>query len=268
MRPGLFPRPSILIADDLNVDLKVQDAAQDWLFLDKSARIHNGELILDGREKISRTVYLPREWGDVTLRAQFLVEPQPAGVLACGFVVRAANASSYYYVHFDRGQAILVRHSPGTEWNEIKRVGGLEKPAGQWHEGQLECRGKTLRVSLNGKLLYEAQDDTLAAGRVGFYASQALVRVKNIRITGAASKPAADFVIPPPAFVYVCQDAGAGGYEAFPDVCRLNDGRLMCVFYAGYAHVALPCDQLPRGGRISYCMSSDEGRTWSAANPV
>jgi len=30
------------------------------------------------------------------------------------------------------------------------------------------------------------------------------------------------------------RDAGAGGYEAFPDVCRLSDGRLMAVFYAGY----------------------------------
>jgi len=34
-------------------------------------------------------------------------------------------------------------------------------------------------------------------------------------------------------FVYICRDAGAGGYEAFPDVCRLKDGGLMAVFYAG-----------------------------------
>ena len=71
--------------------------------------------------------------------------------------------------------------------------------------------------------------------------------------------------IAPPSFVPVCQDAGAGGYEAFPDVCRLRDGRLMCVFYAGYGHVALPKDSLPRGGRICYCLSSDEGRTWTPA---
>lgn len=69
----------------------------------------------------------------------------------------------------------------------------------------------------------------------------------------------------PPAFVHVCTDAGAGAYEAFPDVCRLSDGRLMCVFYAGYGHVALPNDQLPLGGRVSCCFSSDEGRTWSPA---
>ena len=68
----------------------------------------------------------------------------------------------------------------------------------------------------------------------------------------------------PEDFVTVCRDAGAGGYEAFPDVCRLRDGRLMAVFYAGYGHVSLPEARLPRGGRICSCLSNDEGRTWSA----
>jgi Neuraminidase (sialidase) len=71
-----------------------------------------------------------------------------------------------------------------------------------------------------------------------------------------------------PDFVYVCRDAGAGGYQAFPDVCRLQDGRLMAIFYAGYGHIALPCPQLPKGGRISYCISTDEGHTWSKAETL
>jgi len=69
-------------------------------------------------------------------------------------------------------------------------------------------------------------------------------------------------------FVHVCQDAGAGAYEAFPDVCRLADGRLACVFYAAYGHVALPNDKLPKGGRVVVCYSSDEGKTWSPAEIV
>ncbi|MDZ4860592.1 MAG: sialidase family protein [Candidatus Hydrogenedentes bacterium] len=69
-------------------------------------------------------------------------------------------------------------------------------------------------------------------------------------------------------FVYVCRDAGAGAYEAFPDVCRLKDGRLMAVFYAGYGHVALPNEALPKGGRVSMCFSSDEGRTWAPAETL
>ncbi|MDH7494003.1 MAG: sialidase family protein [Candidatus Saccharicenans sp.] len=66
-------------------------------------------------------------------------------------------------------------------------------------------------------------------------------------------------------FVYVCQEAGAGSYEAFPDVTRLKDGRLMVVFYAGYDHVSLPDKDHPLGGRICYVLSGDEGRTWSPA---
>lgn len=68
--------------------------------------------------------------------------------------------------------------------------------------------------------------------------------------------------------VLVCTDAGAGGYEAFPDVCRLQDGRLLCVFYAGYGHVSLPNEAHPKGGRVSGCFSSDEGRTWTAAQTI
>lgn len=65
-------------------------------------------------------------------------------------------------------------------------------------------------------------------------------------------------------FIYVCRDGRAGGYEAFPDVGRLSDGRLMAVFYAGYDHVSLPTAKWAKGGRIDYALSGDEGRTWSA----
>lgn len=87
-------------------------------------------------------------------------------------------------------------------------------------------------------------------------------------LTAAQDKSAPKLGLAPDDFVYVCKDAGAGGYEAFPDVCRLDDGRLMAVFYSGYGHVALPNDQLPKGGRISYCLSGDEGRTWSEARTL
>ena len=65
-------------------------------------------------------------------------------------------------------------------------------------------------------------------------------------------------------YVHVTLDAGAGGYEAFPDVCRLADGRLFCVFYDGYAHISWPdVNIFKTGGRISGCYSEDEGKTWS-----
>ena len=54
-----------------------------------------------------------------------------------------------------------------------------------------------------------------------------------------------------------------GDYEAFPDVCRVANGDLYIVFYAGYGHVSNPRADLPRGGAVFGLRSSDEGKTWS-----
>jgi sialidase-1 len=71
-----------------------------------------------------------------------------------------------------------------------------------------------------------------------------------------------------PSYKVICADAGAGGYEAFPDICRCANGDILCVFYAGYGHVSLPNDALPRGARICSVRSTDEGLTWGAAQQV
>ncbi len=62
----------------------------------------------------------------------------------------------------------------------------------------------------------------------------------------------------------ICRDAGAGGYQAFPDICKLTNGDLLSVFYAGYSHVSKPCKSLPKGGRICGSISLDNGKSWSA----
>jgi Neuraminidase (sialidase) len=60
----------------------------------------------------------------------------------------------------------------------------------------------------------------------------------------------------------VCSGEAAGGYAAFPDVCRLRNGDLFCVFYSGYGHVSTPNARWPKGGRILAVRSSDNGKTW------
>ena len=62
----------------------------------------------------------------------------------------------------------------------------------------------------------------------------------------------------------ISRGEAAGTYQAFPDICRLKDGGLLCVYYGGYGHVSLPRDDWPKGGRICAVKSLDEGRTWSA----
>lgn len=60
----------------------------------------------------------------------------------------------------------------------------------------------------------------------------------------------------------ICGGTEAGGYAAFPDVCRTREGELLCAFYSGAGHVTMPSETWPRGGRIMAVRSADEGRTW------
>ena len=74
---------------------------------------------------------------------------------------------------------------------------------------------------------------------------------------------AATVVTVSPTFTYVATDGGNGAYEAFPDVTRLADGRLMTVFYEGYTHISPPTESYPTGGRVMYATSANEGVSWS-----
>jgi sialidase-1 len=67
----------------------------------------------------------------------------------------------------------------------------------------------------------------------------------------------------PPAPKVISRGEAAGTYQAFTDICRLNNGDLLCVFYAGYGHISLPKEGWPKGGRICMVRSSDEGKTWT-----
>ncbi len=78
---------------------------------------------------------------------------------------------------------------------------------------------------------------------------------------GLGGGPAQTAEDPPPQVI--SRGAAAGSYQAFPDVARMANGDLLCVFYAGYGHVSLPKEGWPRGGRICGVRSADEGRTWS-----
>ncbi len=65
------------------------------------------------------------------------------------------------------------------------------------------------------------------------------------------------------SYKVISRGHAAGSYQAFPDVCRLSNGDLFCVFYGGYEHVSLPNADFPKGGRVCCVRSQDEGRTWT-----
>jgi hypothetical protein len=63
--------------------------------------------------------------------------------------------------------------------------------------------------------------------------------------------------------IVISRGEKAGAYQAFPDACRLKNGDIVAVFYAGYTHVSIATDAYPLAGRLCIVRSSDEGRTWT-----
>jgi len=89
-----------------------------------------------------------------------------------------------------------------------------------------------------------------------------MVALFSVPTASPQATPRVQIVVERPARRIVT-DAHAGGYQAFPDVCRLKNGDLLCVFYAGYAHISFPKEGLPNGGRVCAVRSKDDGKTWS-----
>lgn len=61
----------------------------------------------------------------------------------------------------------------------------------------------------------------------------------------------------------ISKGGDAGDYQAFADACRLKNGDIVAVFYAGDGHVTYPNEKYPKAGRICLVRSSDEGKTWT-----
>lgn len=93
-------------------------------------------------------------------------------------------------------------------------------------------------------------------------ASKPIALALILGVAGVASRAAE------PAPQVISKGEKSGTYQAFPDICRLANGDLFCVFYAGYAHVSLTNSDWPRGGRICAVRSGDEGKTWSAPEVI
>ena len=63
--------------------------------------------------------------------------------------------------------------------------------------------------------------------------------------------------------ILISKGGDAGDYQAFPDACRLKNGDIVAVFYAGDEHVTKQSEKYPKAGRICLVRSKDEGRTWT-----
>jgi hypothetical protein len=260
--------PVAVGAEGVTLPVLAPGREAEWSLRGDSWAWHDGLLEQESAEGYHVALLREPAFADFALTIEFRVLPSGTGVRAAAIAFRAAGTMTYYWAHLDskNSQVILVHSTPDENWHEIARR-PCAIAADAWHTAQIVCRGQSIAVSLDGKEILTVQEATLAVGRVGVGSSQGQVLFRNLRIQGeplANAEPLRAEVPPPALYRVISRGDAAGPYQAFPDACRLRNGDILCVFYAGYGHVSLPTAEWPRGGRICLVRSRDEGRTWAA----
>lgn len=105
---------------------------------------------------------------------------------------------------------------------------------------------------------------------IGFYflifilSSFNIISGKNENILGSSNViEEAKTIIDSIPYKVISKGNASGVYQAVPDACRLKNGDIVAVFYAGDDHVTFPGRNYPKAGKICLVRSDDEGRTWS-----
>ena len=249
----------------LDIDLTAAGAAKAWRFEDETWRIADGMI-----EQTDAGLHGTFAWlkapafGKLTYEGEFMALPAGKGVKAASLVFASTDSDNLYWTHFDcrNSQLIMymIRHAHGKELGRVRK---LKMPLSVWHKMRVEHDSPSIKAYLNGKLVASVTDGTHKQGLVGVRCGQGHIRFRNLRIEGAPARLAKPWRMVEPNCQIICDDAGAGSYEAFPDVVKLQNGDLLCVFYAGYRHVSHPCEKWPTGSWIAGCRSTDGGKSWS-----
>ena len=240
--------------------------ASAWRFIEGDWEIRDGVVSQRQPESAACALLTAPAVRLPVVRVEFKVEP-PAGsrVGAAAVCVGATGTLSYLWVHFDtrHNQVIVVRSNTENDWKEIGRA-PCPLDDSVWTAAEVRCTPGKIAVSVAGKQVIECNVDGEGAGCIGLGTSQGVVSFRQLSIEGDVIVNAAPLKSETLPYRVISRGPEAGEYQAFPDVCRLRNGDLLAVFYAGYSHISLPCPEYPKGGRICMVRSSDEGKTWSA----
>lgn len=210
--------------------------------------------------------------GDLDLQCQFRLPDNTTG--AGGPVVYLGaqpegRMCAFRYVNY-WGTAVLQTKQPGGPWVEVGYSTGRDLAVGVWHTLQVTARAGKVTVRVDGATIVESRGPMPLNGAIGLGCQVRQVEYRSVRVRAEVVRDAPEWSLAddPTRHVLVCADAGRGGYQAFPGLCRLAGGDLLAVLYAGWSHVSRPEPARSSGGAIALSRSADNGRTWSDAQVV
>jgi len=110
----------------------------------------------------------------------------------------SGNAGDFWVIKEDIETPNMVeRRGPKEKWgsseNDLRRIKNLtdnsEKPVGDWNHMRIECRGRAIKVWVNGDLVNDGSNCTTDHGKIALQAEGAEVEFRRVDLTPLAKTP-------------------------------------------------------------------------------
>jgi hypothetical protein len=179
-----------------------------WRGATKGYAVEGGSLVC--RKEGGGNLYTEREYGDFAVRFDFKLEPGGNNGLGIRAPLEGDAAYTGMEVQIlDDGHASYKDIQPwqahGSIYGVVAARRGHLRPAGQWNSEEVVCRGRRVRVILNGAVIVDADLDeastpkTLdgrdhpglkrAKGHIAFLGHGHRVELRNLRVRELAETP-------------------------------------------------------------------------------
>ena len=137
-------------------------------------------------EKSGSWLRTAKEYGDFTLELEYAINVRGnSGIfLRSGLEKNPAFTGHEVQILDDHGRE-PAKFTSGSLYDVVAPSANMSKPAGEWNQVRMDCRGRRIQVSMNGRPIVDYETDRLTRGYLGLqnHDTNAVVRFRNIRLT-------------------------------------------------------------------------------------
>ena len=137
-------------------------------------------------EKSGSWLRTEKEYSDFILELEYAINAKGnSGIfLRSGLEKNPAFTGHEMQILDDHGRA-SAKFTSGSLYDVVAPSKNMSKPAGEWNQVRIECRGRRIQVTMNGEAIVDYQTDRLTRGYLGLqnHDTNAVVRFRNLRLT-------------------------------------------------------------------------------------
>lgn len=157
----------------------------EWSVEDGVLAGRNGTNWTTNPEQSGSWLRTERSYGDFVLELEYSISPRGnSGIHFRSALEKNPSFTGYEMQIVDDAGSPPRKSGTGSLYDVVAPTKNMSKPAGGWNRVKIECRGKRIRVDLNGERIVDFEGERSTNGYIGLqnHDARSVVRFRNIRI--------------------------------------------------------------------------------------